>query len=82
MLGNKDPSQNISQREGKNDCQDIINKLNEVGLNSPMFVTADVNNLPLATENAFDLNVNAKLLSDCLSLETDVKSVTTILSLF
>ena len=68
--------------KAKHDCQDIINKLNEVGLNSPMFVAADVNNLPLATADAFDLNVNAKRLSDCLSLETDVKSVTTIMSLF
>ena len=68
--------------KAKHDCQDIINKLNEVGLNSPMFVAADVNNLPLATADAFDLNVNAKRLSDCLSLETDVKSVTTSMSLF
>ena len=68
--------------KAKHDCQDIINKLNEVGLNSPMFVAVDVNNLPLATADAFDLNVNAKRLSDCLSLETDVKSVTTIMSLF
>ena len=65
--------------KAKHDCQDIINKLNEVGLNSPMFVAADVNNLPLATADAFNLNVNAKRLSDCLSLETDVKSVTTIM---
>ena len=47
-----------------------------------MFVAADVNNLPLATADAFDLNVNAKRLLDCLSLDTDVKSVTTIMSLF
>ena len=66
--------------KAKHDCQDIINKLNEVGFNSPMFVAAD--NLPLATADAFDLNVNVKRLSDCLSLETDVKSVTTIMSLF
>ena len=66
----------------KHDCQDIINKLNEIGLNSPMFVAADVNNLPLATADAFDLNDNAKPFSDCLSLETDMKSVTTIMSLF
>ena len=66
--------------KAKHDCQDIINKLNEVGLNSPMFVAAD--NLPLATADAFDLNVNAKRLSDYLSLETDLKSVTTIMSLF
>ena len=46
-----------------------------------MFVAADVNNLPLATADAFDLNVNAKRLSDCLSLETYVNSVTTILPL-
>ena len=36
-------------------------------------------NLPLATADAFDLNVNAQRLSDCLSLETDVKSVTTVI---
>ena len=47
-----------------------------------MFVAADVNNLPLKEKaDAFDLNVNAKRLSDCLSLETDVNSVTTILPL-
>ena len=67
--------------KAKHDCQDIVNKLNEAGLNGPMFVAADVNNLPLATADAFDLNVNAKRLSDCLSLETDVNSVTTILSI-
>ena len=68
--------------KAKHDCQDIINKLNEVGLKSLIFVAADVNNLPLATADSFDLNVNAKRLSDCLSLETDVKSVTAIMSLF
>ena len=36
-------------------------------------------NLPLATADSFDLNVNAQRLSDCLSLETDVKSVTTVI---
>ena len=58
--------------KAKHDCQDIINKLNEVRLNSPMFVTADVNNLPLATADAFDLNDNAKHLSDCLNLEYEI----------
>ena len=46
-----------------------------------MFVAADVNNLPLTTADAIDLNVNAKRLSDYLNMETDVNSVTTILSL-
>ena len=55
------------------DCQDIINKMNEVGEGSPMFVAADVNNLPLATVDAFDLNSMSKKLSSLLNLATYVK---------
>ena len=39
-----------------------------------MFVAADVNNLPLATVDAFDLNSMSKKLSSLLNLETDVKA--------
>ena len=62
------------------DCQDIINKMNEVGEGSPMFVAADVNNLPLATVDAFDLNSMSKKLSSLLNLETDVKAAFASLS--
>ena len=62
------------------DCQDIINKMNEVGEGSPMFVAADVNNLPLATVDAFDLNSMSKKLSTLLNLETDVKAAFASLS--
>ena len=34
--------------KAEHDCQDIINKMNEVGEDSPMFVAVEVNNLPLA----------------------------------
>ena len=62
------------------DCQDIINKMNEVGEGSPMFVAADINNLPLATVDAFDLNSMSKKLSSLLNLETDVKAAFASLS--
>ena len=62
------------------DCQDIINKMNEVSECSPMFVAADVNNLPLATVDAFDLNSMSKKLSSLLNLETDVKAAFASLS--
>ena len=41
---------------------------------SPTFVAADVNNLPLATVDAFDLNSVSKKLSSLQNLETDVKA--------
>ena len=64
------------------DCRDIINKMNEVhvGQDSPMFVAADVNNLPLATVDTFDLNSMSKKLSSLLNLETDVKAAFASLS--
>ena len=37
------------------DCRDIINKLNEVGLECPTFVAISVAKLPLATLDAFNL---------------------------
>ena len=52
----------------------------EVGEGSPMFVAADVNNLPLATVDAFDLNSMSKKLSSLLNLETDVKAAFASLS--
>ena len=63
--------------EAMHDCQDIINKMNEVGEGSPMFVAADVNSLPL---DAFDLNSMSKKLSSLLNLETDVKAAFASLS--
>ena len=62
------------------DFPDIINKKNEVGEGSPMFVAADINNLPLATVDAFHLNSMSKKLSSLLNLETDVKAAFASLS--
>ena len=44
-----------NKNAAKMDCRDIINKLNEVGLECPTFVAKSVAKLPLAIPDAFNL---------------------------
>ncbi len=66
----------------KNDCRDIINKLNEVGVNCPIFVAKTVSRLPVCTSGAYDLVKVSNNLSDVLQMkETITNSATTITAL-
>ena len=65
---------NYRNEKSKLNCQDIINKFNEVGEDCPMFVAADVNKLPLATVDAFDLNAISNNLATLLQMNGEVKS--------
>ena len=56
----------------KLDCRDIVNKLNEVGVDCPIFVARYVSKLPLATPDAFDLAKLSKDMSDVLRIEESV----------
>ena len=69
------------KEKSKLNCQDIINKFNEVGEDCPMFVAADVNNLPLATVDAFDLNAISNNLATVLQMNSEVKAAFTAISL-
>ena len=69
------------KEKSKLNCQDIINKFNEVGEDCRMFVAADVNNLPLATVDAFDLNAISNNLATVLQMNSDVKAAFTAISL-
>ena len=44
-----------NKNAAKIDCRNIINKLNEVGLEGPTFVAKSVSKLPLETPDAFNL---------------------------
>ena len=54
------------------DCRDIINKLNEVGLDCPMFVAKSVAKLPIATPDAFSLSKISKDITNSLKREKHV----------
>ncbi len=53
----------------KLDSRDIINKLNEVGLECPVFVAKTVAKLPLAAADAFDLAKISNDISNVLKIE-------------
>ena len=56
----------------KLDCRDMINKLNEVGLDCPTFVAKSVDKMPLATPDAFNLAKISKDISEVLKIENNV----------
>ena len=56
----------------RKDCRDIIDKLNEVGVNCPTFVAKNIANLPLATPDAFDLAKLSNNISGVLKIEEQV----------
>ena len=62
------------------DCRDIINKLNEVGVDCPIFVAQDVGKLPLATPDTFDLAKISKNICEVMKIEENVVSSFTALS--
>ena len=62
------------------DCRDIIDKLNEVGVNCPTFVAQDISKLPLATPDAFDLAKLSNNISSVLKIEEQVLNYFTALS--
>ena len=64
----------------KLDCRDIINKLNEVGVDCPIFVAQDVGKLPLATHDTFDLAKISKNICEVMKIEENVVSSFTALS--
>ena len=79
--GTKIRNKTYKKEKSKLNCQDIINKFNEVGEDCPMFVAADVNNLPLATVDAFDLNAISNNLATVLQMNSEVKAAFTAISL-
>ena len=79
--GTKIRNKTYKKETSKLNCQDIINKLNEVGEDCPLFVAADVNNLTLATVDAFDLNAISNNLVTVLQMNGDVKAAFTAISL-
>ena len=62
------------------DCRDIINKLNEVGVDCPIFVAQDVGKLPLATPDTFDLAKISKNICEVMKIDENVVSSFTALS--
>ena len=61
-----------NKNTAKMDCRDIINKLNEVGLECPTFVSISVAKLPLATLDAFNLAKISKDITNILRIEEHV----------
>ena len=62
------------------DGRDIVNKLNEVGVDCPIFIAKDVSTLPLATPDTFDLAKISKNINDVMKIEENVMSSFTALS--
>ena len=62
------------------DGRDIVNKLNEVGVDCPIFIAKDVSTLPLATPDTFDLAKISKDINDVMKIEENVMSSFTALS--
>ena len=60
--------------KAKNDCVDIINKFNEVGSNCPMFVAANLANVPIVSADAYDLAKLSMHIESVLKLENQVAS--------
>ncbi len=58
----------------KKDCIDIINKFNEVGTPCPLFVAANLANVPLTTADGFDLAKLSMNLETMLKLENRISS--------
>ena len=56
----------------KLDCRDMINKLNEVGLDCPTFFPKSVDKLHFATTDAFNLAKMSKDTADVLKIESNV----------
>ena len=79
--GTKIRNKTYKKEKSKLNCQDILNKFNEVGEDCPMFVAADVNNLPLATVDAFHLNAISNNLATVLQMNSEVKAAFTAISL-
>ena len=71
---------NYRNDKSKLNCQDIT-KFNEVGEDCPMFVAAEVNKLPLATVDAFDLNAISNNPATLLQMNGEVKSAFVAISL-
>ena len=61
-----------NKNAAKMDCRDIINKLNEVGLECPTFVAKSVAKLPLANHDAFNLTKISKDIANILRIEEHV----------
>ena len=59
----------LQYNAAKMDFRDIINKLNEVGLECPTFVAKSVAKLPLATTEAFNMANISKDITNILRLE-------------
>ena len=57
----------------KMDCRDMLNKLNEVGLdNCPSFVAKSMNRLPMTTPDAFNMAKLSKDIASVLKIEDNV----------
>ena len=56
----------------KLNCRDIITKMNEVGVNCPVFVAANLAKLPIITADAFNLVKMSKDISSVLNIEQNV----------
>ena len=72
MLSNKLRLKTYRNDKAKHDCEDIVIKLNEVGSNCPRFVTANLNNVPITTSDAFDLAKLSMNIEHVLRLESHV----------
>ena len=60
--------------KSKNDCIDIINKFNEVGIKCPKFVAENLSNVPLVTADAFDMAKLSNNIDAFLKLENHVSN--------
>ena len=57
----------------KMDCRDMLNKLNEVGLdNCPSFVAKSMNQLPMTTPDAFNMAKLSKDIASVMKIEDNV----------
>ena len=56
----------------KLNCRDIITKMNEVGVNCPVFVAANLAKLPIITADAFNLVTMSNDISSVLNIEQNV----------
>ena len=62
----------------KLNCRDIINKMNEVGANCPIFVAVNIAKLPIVTADAFSI---AKITKDFSYEQNVTTSLTTLADL-
>ena len=64
----------------KLNCRDIITKMNDVGVNCPVFVAANLAKLPIITTDAFNLAKMSKDISSVLNIEQNVDNLLTTLA--